>query len=455
MRLVYANNAHPSLYGDLWCEIATFSARRDVLNLRSISTDLSKWVDKSITSLSVTADQAPAMVAALGHAKNLNHIRALRIENCANDNLPGVIQALTALPHAPWHVEFVRNPRLLNPLYTLDVQPFSDIAPASLRLSDFCVDTAEMLQGLARLNYPIHLATGHPHGLLHDENLPALANIPHLVSLDVMASAIDDGAAQALGAHPTLTELHLHTDASHRLVISDRALAALANSVTLRTLHLARVDTDFSEEVIAALAGNRSLAYLCLGGPDDVFDESFALALSRNTILNTLHIAVRAGCGHLAHMRSLEHLFIGGKISLDDARQFAKHAHLRTLHGYRCEFAPGALAVMVGCPIKHITLENPAGNAVFALTDTDIDAFLGNTALRSLSLVLPTAPNTGITQAIRLARHPTLTSLSIRYLTTLDAEAPRIELDLTLEERTLLAAAWGQRPTNALSVTIL
>lgn len=456
MRLVYANDARPTLHQDLWREIAKYGSRWDLLNLRATSTDISKWVDRSITSLTVTANCAPAILAALANAENLNYIRTLQVENCDNDNLSAVIRAIASIPHAALHLVLVRNRDWSNPLYQLNVERLGDIAPASFRLSNFCMTAATTLRELSRLRYPIYLSTGHPHGALHDQNLRALADIPQLVGLEVMVSAVGNAAAQALGAHPALTELSMVTFGAHRIVLSDRGLTALANSATLRTLHLARIYSDFDEAAIAALAANRVLEHLCLGGPDDVFDEPVAFALSRNVTLKTLHISLAAGCGHLAKMPSLQRLFISGNISLDDARQFAEHAHLKQLHAERCEFAPGALAVLAACPIEQMTLNTPVGNAIPILTEADIDALLANSALRSLTLVLPTGPNSDIAQAIRLARHPTLTSLSVRYLRVVYAEGPRTEVDLTLEERATLAACWGtHRSADALSVTII
>jgi len=408
MRLVYANSARPTLHKDLWGEIAKFASRRDMLNLRSTSTDVSKWVDKSITSLTVKADQAPAILAAMGSATNLNHIRSLRIEGCTNESLQTAVQALSVLPHATLDVTLSRD----RYVYALDahaVEHLGAIAPASLKLSNFGTVTAAVAQVLARLNYPIHLCTGHVRDVVHDERLQALADIPQLIFLDVMVSAVEDTAAQALGAHPTLTELHLGTHGSHRIVMSDEALTALANSATLRKLHLARIPNHVGEQAMAVLARNRTLDSLCLGCPGDVFEAPVALALSENTTLKTLHISLNAGFGHLARMPSLERLSIGGKISLDDARQFAEHAHLKALHAHCCEFAPGALAVIAGSQIVNIMLTtDPIGTAIPVLTDADIDAFLGNKALRSLLLVSPAGPNANTAQAIRLAGHPCL-----------------------------------------------
>ena len=453
LQLLYTHHSYPILPKDLWGEVAKFSSRGDVLSLRTASTDMSRWVDRSVTSLKVDANKVAGTLAVVGNAIDLNHITTLRIEHCTNRNLRAVIAALSVLPHAAIDIELVRDRYTWDAFDANSLVDLRDLLPRSLRLSEIGTLTPRMAQLLGQLSYPLHLSGGQSHGRVEEDALRALAGIPHLASLEVTLDAVSDDVALALGAHPELTTLHLNT--SWAIKISHSALISLASSSTLKTMCLDDTRDEASKEVIAAFAANGTLESLMLKGFGQYLDEAFAVTMSTNTTLKTLNVPLAAGCGHLAKIRSLEHLVISGEISLRDAEIFSANAHLKSVNCYRTRFEAGALAVMAKSTIEHFTVYAPIAEEGFALEDKDIDAFLSNETLRKLEcLFLPFDAANGVGHAIRLAEHPTLASLNLfcDRPGLLFEEAAAISL-FTEVDRAALLAAWGpHRPADALKV---
>ena len=461
MRLVYANSARPELYKDLWAEVAKFSDRHDHLSLRSVSTDMSTWMDKSITSIECEAREAAETLAAVANAVNLKHIDSLQISNCSDAHLPAVIAALAALPPgllAAMDVSLVGQRSSWRAFGGVPIEPLAlmqlrGLAPASLRFANVSSASPEMAFMLADLDYPIHFAMSRIGDILPNATIEALARIPQLVSLDVTVNSVSDDSARALGEHRALTTLRFSTPWA--IDISNAALTALANSTTLRTLHLEGTRHPFGDDVVAALAENRTLERLILKGISRFFGESFAVALAANTTLKTLRLPIMAGAGHFAHMPSLRHLMLSGRVNVTDARELAQHANLKSLNCGHVQFEDGALAEIAKTTVRKFTLTADIALDEEVLTDAAVDAFLGNGKLRSLTCYLPAGPNTDITHAVRLAAHPTLRSLSISYAHppgedgAYRSPAP----EPTPAQDALLLAAWGtHRPADALVV---
>lgn len=460
LRLIYANASRPALYKDLWGEVAKFSVRNDALSLRSVSTDMSRWLDKSITSLECQATEAGETLAALHNATNLKHINTLRIRNCTDANFSAVIAALASVPDdllATLHVSLMGQRsswRAFGGIASegLAMTQLRGLAPASLHFTDISSATPAVALQWASCEYPVHLRMSRMGDVLNNNALGALARIPRLATLDVTVNNVSDDNAHVLGHHSALTDLRLATPWA--IDISNDALTAIASSTTLRALYLEGTKQVFGEEVVAAFAQNRTLERLDLKGISRFFDESFAMTLSGNTTLKTLQIPVISGAGHFASMQSLEHLTLGGHITLEDARQFAQHASLKTLHCGHVLFEPGALAELAKTAMQKFMLTVDLALDEAVLTDDAIDAFLSNSTLRSLSLHLPAEEDGEITHAIRLAGHPTLTSLSICY-----SKPPGEDVHLVPEPTALqsaeLLAAWGtHRPADALVVRV-
>jgi len=435
------------LHKDLWGEIAKFSSRNDVLRLRSTGKDMATWVDKSLTGIEVSADDAPAMLRVLGNATNLKHISTLRITACHDGNLPLLISALVGLPHARLHIAISRDRWSWDAFSEGGLVHLRKIAPASLRLSDIGALSVGIAEVIAGLNYPIHLSATSD-GSVPKNVLDILARTQRLVSLVIKADGMSDDVAQVLGAHPTLCELRIVS--LWPMSITDRALAALASSSTLKTLDFCTTE-DFGPTAMAALAINHQLEKLRLGGMYHSFDESLAAALSRNNTLKEIDIQLKNGCGHLAKMTSLEHLTIRGVITLDDARQFAAHAHLKTLYIHRTAIYAGALAVIVSCRVAHLKLEDDVTENL--LTDEDVDALLENKTLRSLAMHLRFDQIRSVGHAIRLAAHPTLGELTMRFKRPDGVEEDETFPLFTGAEWLALTKAWGgNRSPSALDV---
>jgi hypothetical protein len=447
MRLVYANNSHPTLHRDLWGEIATFASRSDVLRLRSTGKDMAKWVDRALTRIEVDAENAPAMLRALGKAANLKHINTLEITACHDGNLPPLIASLGELPHARLHIAIRRDSWSWDTFTEAGLVHLREIAPASLRLSDIGPISVGIAEIIAGLNYPVHLFAARD-GSVPPNVLQILARTPRLASLVIKADGMSDDVAQRLGTHPTLCELRIVS--LWPVSITDHALAALVSSSTLKTLDFCTTE-DFGPTAMAALALNRHLEKFCLGGIYHAFDESLAGALSRNNTLREVEIQLKDGCGHLAKMTSLEHLTITGVITLDDAHQFAAHAQLKTLCIHRTAISAGALAVIVSCRVAHLKLEDDVTENL--LNDEDVDALLKNKSLRSLAIHLCFDEIRSVGHAIRLAAHPTLRDLTIRYKRPDGVEEGETIPIFTGAEWLALTSAWGRnRSASALDV---
>lgn len=446
----------PALYKDLWREVAKYTSRNDVLNLRTVSSDMAEWVDSAITHLRVSADKAPGLIAAIGNAAHLQHIDTLTVAQCRYDNFPSVITALAAVPHAALHVHLSRTTSSGRLLDEHGLRHLVDIAPASLHLSSFNAPfTKAEMRIFAGLGYPLSLSMDF-YSTQPQTHLLALAEISTLTSLKINPKAVSDDEAEAFRQHPTLTELSL-IGPTH-MVMSDKALATIAHKENLETLRIGELTEDIGPRAIAALAANTSLRSLTLDTHYRPLRQPAALALSANTTLRELTLSLVGGCHHLASMRALESLTLRGVgvVSLEEAHQFARAAQLKALDLTGADYASGALPIMASSVVEHLKM------AVDVLSDEDIHALVANRALRSLECKTAYDTDTSIRYAITLAGHPTLERLSLShwddfqrlwYETDERIDGPGFMRGLTDIERIAIYTAWGEnRPPAALTL---
>jgi len=444
MRLVYANNLHPTLYRDVWGEIAKFSSRDVLLNLRSAAKHMAAWVDRGITSIKVSATDAPAMLAMLGDAIHLKHIDAFRIEDCNDQNFPSVVTALAALSDRPFALTVVESRRRDARLTQASLQLLTEVAATSLEIwlgEEFSHVEAE---ALAHLDYPVSVQGTFVADAPRDQL--ALAGIPRLTALSMWPHLVDTDGARAFATHPTLTELRCLS--TGRLSLSEAALSALAGSVQLRTLYIGSTRHSFGAEAFSALANNRILERLKIGNVARPIDPIFAELLSTNTTLKSLDIPVGAGCGYLTKMPALEDLTLRcTSLNLDDAQLILQHAQLHRLaFVFLPHFDAGTLGTIAGSDVIALRIERVAPS------EDDVTALLANGHLRSLDLDLTSDFAETVAYALALATHPTLTTLTLNYVKK-PHEAPEVNMLMTTEERSMMMAAWGNhRPAGALMV---
>jgi hypothetical protein len=444
MRLVYTHPAHATLYEDIWGEIARFTPRDALLNLRATDSHMAAWVDREITTLKVTAANAPAMLNAVGRATHLKYIERLRIEECNDRNFPPVIAALAQLPHARFNLviaaSWVENLHLT----AVSLLLLRDLTPASLKLCCGIQFTHAEAEALAQLRYPVSIQgaflTERPQEQL------ALASIPVLTNLSIWPHWLDEEGARALSAHPRLTELRILSAGGAS--ISDAALVSIAGSERLRALRVGPTRNVIGMQAFAALADNCTLEILKIGNTGRPVDPALVHKLSTNTTLQALDIAVDEGCGYLAKMVSLQDLTLRcNLLTLDDARMFLQHAHLKRLtFVFNPRFEGGALGTIAGSDVTALSIAHVAPTA------DDIQALLANRCLRSLDMALMSDFAETVALTRMLAAHPTLTELTVYYKKT-TYEAPKADRLMTQQERTAMLAAWGDhRSTGSLVI---
>lgn len=407
---------------EIWGEIATFSSRDTVLNLRAVCHMLKIESDQSITRISV---RGGARLRAFADANAFPLVQTLGLIKCGDADLAYLGAALRRHPRPQLCLVLDQGnsgitARGFAALHTVSFR--------SLQMKFGVLDTADV-QALSTLNCPMSItAYCSPAGLL------AMANIRGLRELWPIRSIFDDRVARAFRDHP-VTDLTL---VSCRYVTAS-TLQHIAGNQSLRVLNLDSTDAAFDVDAARAFAENQTLKTLAIWHPMHHFlSENACAALSENRGLKVLSMPVPAGIGYLGRMASLRGLHLQGltegalqaapAIREHDAHALVRGLKLESLRLTRVQFLGDAHAVLLG-GIRATTL---------CLTETTLDAgavsaLLTNRNVTDLELI---AVEIDSTDAIALASHPSLICLSIKTLND--------ELDLRFSPEVIqaLRAAW-------------
>lgn len=384
------------LPAEIWGEIARFSAREDILNLRRASTALRMDADIAVSTLTLSG---AAQLHAFTDANCFKHVTTLRLIDIDNNSLHHFASQLAAHPRNTLTLEIQNSYQgVSRGLAALQGVPLSMLRLENVYLIDAVV------AALKECLFPVELK-----GYLSAEEFVAATHIPTLRMLTSPSTEFDDAIAQSFSLHPTLQVLSLHAGEN----LSPRGIAYLAQMPALRALS---IDESYlfakPIDVMAAraLAANQTIENLSIPssirGPSE---ESFA-ALSKSSSVKMLEISVCHGMHRLADMVSLAHLALCGSresppISTDVASVISSMPHLHTLRLNATHFAAGALHTLLkSCRATNVIIQR------VPLRLEEVAALLKNRHISVLTLV-----ETGASSELlsSLLRHPTLKRLSV------------------------------------------
>lgn len=387
------------LPNEIWGEIASFSSRTDVLNLRTTSTTLRSQADMSITTMTIADGQG---LRAFSDAGGFEQLETLRIDVIDQASTDYFAQALAARPRPGLTLELMQGYANLRTTLTI----LSRVPLAGLVLKSPNLD-AQVLYALRQFSVPITLI-----GRFSQHHYAALSCIPALTSLLVLSPDFGETAARHLSSHDALRLIALPLTPD----VSARCVGLLASIPSLRHWRLNELVYAFcplSTAVAEALAANRFLEKLVIRTHSQPISGSSFQALSHSATLKKLEISVCPSLEYLANLTALENLHLDGgchgspPVSQQAAASVASLVKLRSLRLVGTQFAPDALTTLLTVSpatklyLKHVRLD-----------DEQLALLMRNMSLRELALV-----DAALTpeQVAMLLAHPTLSKLRIDH----------------------------------------
>ena len=387
------------LPNEIWGEIASFSSRKDILNLRATSSAMTVEAEWAVSTVKL---EGSLELRAFSDACRFNNIKTLHLVDVDNAGLIYFAHALTLHPRSDLTIK-VENSYwgVAMGLDALSAAPLAKICLDNVFLIESVTDA------LANCTFPIELT-----GYYSRDEFVAASRIATLTSLSTSSNEFNDDMAMLFASHTAVQNLSLCACASSEL--TGQGIAHLAAIPSLRTLCISEVLNRVHPITLAsasALATNETLQSLDIVSSFEPMLEASFFALSRSQTLQTLSISTCAGMEALAHMTSLHDLALSGRcftsppISAPVARAISRMPALRTISFDTVHFEVGALRIMlIACAattvrFKHANFEHD-----------DIMALLDNVQARALTLV-----NVRVMPAhlSLLLAHPTLQQLTI------------------------------------------
>ena len=397
------------LPSELWTEIADFSSRQEILNLRAISREVKAFVDPTVTTVTLRGSKNASDFA---NSCEFQNIRRLSLIGVSTACLRHVTERLAANPRP----ELMMSVEKCEASLTHVLAGLSALPLASLSLDNYHPLSLIDVRMLIGCNFPLDLSTS----FLYDGLLEA-ANIPNLRSLRVQLADVDDVIATWFSAHPTLENI--------RFCASDgftaRGMENLAALSKLRSLFVEFMGEPNVIDVAAAtaLAANPKLEVLKISQfmfsmmprRFEPFSAESFQALCASQSLQTLTIPVVSGMQYLADLPKLGVLELHGKfsacptITTATARSFMTLPNLQSLKLDTVRFEPEALSIyLAGTSAKHLALNE------IALDENAVTALRSNPHLETLSIVSGRTAAVLPAQRVRaLLTHPTLQRLSV------------------------------------------
>ena len=392
-----------SLPTEIWGEIASLSARHDILNLRTTCRHVRSEADRFINTLTVTGTDN---LYALADSSGFEHIHQLRLFEVDDASLYYFARSLHLRPPtSALGLSLIAQQSDIGTVqgaYTLCAMPLA-------RLTLTCLHNLNRhtVEALKVCRFPITLV-----GQFSNAELDNLARIPTLTTLNSASEKFSDEAASLLASHPALHTLSIRAFQN----LSDNGIQRIASAPQLRHLSLYETDymsTRMTDEGAWALASCKTLTYLRIQTSVTPLSEASFAALATSTSLETLDVSISPGVRHIGNMRSLNRLTLRGRclgsgpLDVASARTLAQMPQLQSLSMECTEFAPRALALTVqDSHLRHLHLQQ------VPFTQDALTAIMGNHHLVSLTLQSVDISREQITA---LSFHTTLQNLRINY----------------------------------------
>ena len=389
--------SYSELPNEIWGEIASFSSKKDILNLRTVSSDIRMQADTMITELTLCGGQA---LIDFAYSDGFKHIKTLHLYQIDKTALNLFTNRLTTHPHENLVIELAEGQvGLSDALSGLSALPLR-----GLRLDGVYV-TPEVVGALAESTFPITLS-----GYMTQEELENASRLPTLINLSVRSAQLSDDVALSFSAHPALQHLTFSVNQN----FSSQGLEYLAGIPSLHVLKL--YDTVFMANAISTtamrqLAAHRTLERLSIQTRIDPLSDACLSALSFSATLKSLAISLCPGIHHVTRMALLEHLQLNARcvgtrrMDVPTAHLIGEMPSLKTLELDFVAFEANAFRTL----IWHLRAET-LQLANISVEEDGVVALLANGRLKALSLVdVRIAPE----HAVALCQHERLLRLTI------------------------------------------
>ena len=390
------------LPAEIWGEIARYSSRDDILNLRSTCAAIKPEADTAVSTMTL---QGSDRLRAFTHSGSFRHLTLLRLVDVDDASLHHFTMALMRHPRNNLTLEIENSHQGV----ARGLAALSEVPLAQLRLQNVYL-IESVLAALERCPFPIALS-----GYFCTEEFVGAVRIPTLRQLTSPSTEFDDAIAQAFAQHRGLRVLSLSACDN----LTSRGMADLARIPTLQALSIDESlfwACPIDATAARALAANPTMERLSIPSGKRAPSEETVAELSKSRTLKRLEISVCNGTHRLADLVSLEDLTLyggrnGPSISVPIAQAVARLPNLHTLCLNATEFAAGALNTLLAeCRAKHLVLQN------ISLHQEEIAGPNINDHLKALTLL-----NVGASRALLLPlqHHPGLESFTVHGQSTL------------------------------------
>ena len=388
-----------ALPNEIWGEIASFSSRKDILNLRTTCLALKAEAETAVTTLSLLGNDD---LLNFINTQGFRHVKLLRLLGIDGAGLQHLGRHLLAHPRHDLTIDIAEGAYhgLEQGLMSLQGVPL-----AGLQLSTSVNEP--VCRSLMACAVPIAL-----RGFFSRQELTAASRLTSLTKLATHSRYFDDDVATSFSSHTALQSLLLQASEE----FTSAGVERIAQIETLRELSIQEgiySAAPIDAAAAAALAANPCLELLRFHTSIQPFSEATLRALAASRSLKRIAISSGRGLHHLARIASLEHIKLSGRcdvpgvIDVTSARALAGMSTLRCFSVAAARFEGDGLFVMLrDCMAEALHLTD------MPLDNVAVSGLLANVHVRELSLV-----NTGQTaeETAALSCHPTLTRLHIDY----------------------------------------
>jgi hypothetical protein len=382
---------------EIWGEIACFSPRADILNLRTTSTSVRSEVDANISELTLTGIDR---LRAFAQSPSFQQVKTLSVRYADHVSLRELISRLQRSPRPDLTLALIDGfSGLPEALESLKAVPL-----AELRLKNvYPLSFPE--EAVAAYTFPINIS-GYHTAL----ELAQAAHVPTLTTLTTRTLHFTHAVAEQFSSHPALQTLSVRT--GHEIdSLSVGCLASIPHLHKLSLYETCSRSGPIDISATHALASNAALKSLSIYAHTAPFSAESFLALSHSATIKRLSIPVGPGMQCLGNMRTLEEITLRGDIRVSRdidkplATIIAGLHNLIRLQMHAVQFEKGAFrALLDTCVATDLRLQ------AVTVDESMIIALLVNTRLRSLNLMgVALHPE----QVTALAQHRTLDRLQI------------------------------------------
>ena len=372
--------------------VSSYLQQDNQLEMRDINDSVRAAVDSTITSLTLSAQQARALWSA---PNALHNLREVRLTDCDDADLQQLAQAMGPVRASLLSkLELILDNDDRNGVTANGLVALAPLHLAGISLKGMTITAADAF-ALSLGASPVSISLPDDGQAWSD--VPGICLIPTLRQLHAPLHHLSDVTVVALRAHPALTNLSVGT-------LSGAAVCELVASASIQALSVRHI-VDGEVNVFTAIAGNRVLQSIVIGRVDH--PESLAI-LSGNPVLTSvtlcLSTAASNGIALLANMPSLQLLSLSaqqasGTLRAADVQALCARS-FATLQFKQWEIDTAAMAHIVATGTPSLSLDD-----CYPVTHKAIEALASNRSLVSLSLL---GGVINVHHAIMLATSPTL-----------------------------------------------